>query len=166
MNKLKKLTWWLSSIAFFLFTPIYANTVTGTLPVTATIQGLCLTVTPTPLAFGNYIPGTELDVQTTVLVTCVLSTTYSLSLGPGVNGTVVNRLMKNATSSSTLQYNLYQDSAHTIVWGDTSGGQIMTGLTGEGLAQTYQIYGKIPATQANPPSIGSYSDSVVITATY
>lgn len=62
-------------------------------------------------------------------------------------------------AGATLAYALYQDSAHTINWGNT----VSTG-TGNGSAQTLTVYGEVPAGQSVTP--GAYTDTITATITY
>lgn len=145
----------------------HAATATGNLSVTATVSGTC-TLTTSPVAFGTYDPasGTDDTATGTVTVTCTNGTGYTVSLDAGANeetpGDVSTRRML-AAASQYLPYQLYQDSGHTTVWGD-SGGAILTGQTGDGTAQPISVYGLITAGQYVPA--GSYTDTVVVTITY
>jgi spore coat protein U-like protein len=69
---------------------------------------------------------------------------------------------------SSLNYNLYSDPAHTVIWGNGSGGSsqisgsISVSLTGA--SRDFTIYGQIPAGQTAKQGI--YADSIVATLTY
>lgn len=145
----------------------HAATATGNLSVTATVSGTC-TLTTAPVAFGAYDPasGTDDTATGTVTVTCTNGTTYTVSLDAGANestpGDFTTRRMI-AGAGEFLPYQLYQESGHTTVWGDT-GGNILTGQTGNGTAQALSVYGVITAGQYVPP--GSYTDTVLVTVTY
>ena len=66
-------------------------------------------------------------------------------------------------SSEQVTYGLYQDSGRTQVWGDSAGTNTAAG-TGSGLAQTFSVYGRVPAQST--PSPGTYVDTVVVTVSY
>ena len=66
-------------------------------------------------------------------------------------------------AGATLAYALYQDSAHTINWGNTVGTDTVSG-TGNGSAQTLTVYGEVPAGQSVTP--GAYTDTITATITY
>ena len=66
-------------------------------------------------------------------------------------------------ASATITYGLYQDASRVTPWGDSVGVNTMAG-TGSGLAQTFTVYGRVPAQ--NTPSPGTYSDTVVMTISY
>lgn len=146
----------------------HAATATGNLSVTATVSGTC-TLTTSPVAFGTYDPadGADDTATGTVTVTCTSGTGYKVSLDAGANegtsGDVTTRRMI-AAATQYLPYQLYQDSGHTSVWGDTVGTNELTGQTGDGTAQAHSVYGVITAGQYVPP--GSYTDTVLVTVTY
>ncbi|AOJ87514.1 spore coat protein U [Burkholderia sp. MSMB0856] len=152
-----------SLAAIFAFAPalqpvtvaaVYSNgTATAQFNVTLTIQANCA-IAANPLAFGSSgVLTAAINQQTTVSVTCSNSTPYNIGLDAGsVSGsTVSSRLMAGTTSgntSTTVGYQLYQDSGHTTVWGNTQGTDTVGG-TGTGSAQVLNVYGQVP-TQATP----------------
>lgn len=147
----------------------HAATITTSFQVTADIAAKCNTVTANTLAFGTFDPvaATNLDVNTTMAVTCSRNTPYTIALNGGstATGTIANRLMTNGTD--TLQYQIYTTTGRTIVWGDGTGTSQTVPGTGSGVAQTVNVYGRIPGTQvpANPP-VGSYTDTITVTVTF
>ncbi|MGE0044470.1 MAG: spore coat U domain-containing protein [Hyphomonadaceae bacterium] len=142
-----------------------AATDTDGMTVTATVIASC-DVVADDLAFGNYDPvsGTPLDAETEIDVTCTNGTDYTISLnqGVGTGATVAARLM--TSGADTLTYALYQDSNHTIVWGQTIGVDTVA-ATGSGVAQTYDVYGRVPIHQTAPAGAG-YTDTITVTVTY
>jgi spore coat protein U-like protein len=58
-----------------------------------------------------------------------------------------------------LSYNLFQDPARTIDWGDT--GTTRRDAIGTGTAQTYTVYGHLPGGQV--VRVGAYVDTVRVT---
>lgn len=141
-------------------------TATGTIPVSAVIVDSC-TLAVNPLAFGTYA---QLALTGTTIVTtnCTLGgmTTLSASNGSHVTGSF-QRNMSNSTntsSSTVLPYNLYTDSARSVVWGDGTNSTATISLTGTGNTVNTTIYGNIPASSVLVP--GTYNDSVVVTLTY
>lgn len=149
-------------------TPVLAVTATGSLNVTASVSATCIVGTSTTVAFGAYDPsaGSPKDAEGAVSVTCTDTTGYSVSLDAGAHETspddVTTRMMVGGSHGDLLPYQLYQDSGHTTVWGITT--DEMGSLTGDGSAQSYTVYGRIPVGQYVQPD--SYSDSVVVTVTY
>jgi spore coat protein U-like protein len=91
--------------------------------------------------------------QTTVSVTCTNTTPYNVGLDAGTvtGSTVASRLMAGTTTgntSTTVDFQLYQDAGHTTIWGNTQGTNTVGG-TGNGAAQTISVYGQVPS-QATP----------------
>jgi len=62
-----------------------------------------------------------------------------------------------------LGFQLYSDSAHTQVWGNTIGTNTVTG-TGTGTAQTLTVYGRVP--QQSTPAAGTYTSTITATITF
>lgn len=138
------------------------------------------TVVATPLAFGGYASpaGPRVDSTASVQVNCTptylllaCSVSYTLSISHGNVGTPGARQM--AAGAGRLRYDLYNNAARTIPWGDGGGGggvvggSITSGLLGLVCApgtRNHTVYGRIPASQ-NVPS-GLYQDQVVLTITY
>jgi spore coat protein U-like protein len=140
-----------------------AATKTAKFNVTATVQSDC-TVTATNLAFGTVgIIQANVDATSTITVTCTPNTAYQLGLNEGTTAgsTVDGRLLANGTS--TLQFQLFNDSQRTQVWGNTNGVNTVGG-SGTGTASNFTVYGRIPP-QA-PPKVGNYATEITATITY
>lgn len=138
-----------------------AATATTTLAVSATVVNSC-SITVGNLLFGNYSTA-DVTGQSTITLTCTNGATYTIAADKGVNGTLAQRIMKSGTNS--LNYNLYTDSARTIIWGDGTSSTVTIAGTGTGTSQTINVYGKIPAGQ-NTVKAGSYTDTVNVTISY
>lgn len=129
-------------------------------------------VATVPVAFGAYSPlsGTARESVGSVGVSCsdVASATvgYSISLSPGT-GTYTSRVLTSGAHS--LGYNLFVDSARTLVWGDGTGGSSSVGdsytLAVSPTLRSYPVYGRIPAGQSHA-RVGSYGDSVTVTVSF
>ena len=125
--------------------------------------------TEIPLNFGTYNPLSPTDLETVgrMAINCSGGTiAYSIVLSPGNNGTFSSRKLSN--SHSYLNYNLYTDSAKTLIWGDgTQGTSIITGGGNCYNANEFQhiVYGRIPALQKNL-LVGTYNDLVIMTLIY
>ena len=155
-----------NALVVALIQPAAAQTATATFNVTANVPSSC-SITANDLAFGTVPanPGANIDAQTSLSVTCTLSTTYTIALDKGLasGGTVALRQMQNGTN--TLNYTLYTAAARTTVWGDgTLSTQTVSG-TGNGNAQSLSVYGRVPAPQTNLAA-GNFSDTVTATVTY
>jgi spore coat protein U-like protein len=146
-----------------------ANPATTTFAVTATVLKNC-TVAAAPLAFGTYTPTAgALAVNTTVSVSCTLSTPFNTELTAGgtAGTTIAQRLLSNG-SGNTLQYNLYTTSGLSTPWGTTVGTNTVAGTgAGMGTPVVQTVYGQLvdsAANQAVPP--GSYSDTITVNVAY
>lgn len=134
-----------------------------TLPINASVLLSC-TVSTATLAFGAYDPlvqnqSTALDGTGTLLVTCTNDLPGTITLDQGQNpetgSTDAAPLRRMADGSGHfLRYSLFQDSAHSVVWGNTP----ETADCGSG---TQVVYGRVAAGQNMP--VGAYTDTVVIT---
>jgi spore coat protein U-like protein len=129
---------------------------------TATVLAGCL-VSATDMNFGNY-SGQLITATSTVTVSCTNSTTYNIGLNKGTGGTatVTTREM-TSPAQATLNYRMFQDSGHTLNWGNTPGTDTVAG-TGNGLAKPSTVYGQMAAGQSGNPA--NYSDTINVTVTY
>jgi len=136
------------------------QTTQTTFRVSATVNAVCA-VTATDLQFGAYTAqsGTPLQGTTLLRATCTPNTTYYVGLDQGQSpGATVNQ-RKMVSGASNLNYQLYSDSAHSVVWGNTTGTDTVTGV-GSGLAQDHTVFGSIPASQVIPA--GDYTDTITV----
>jgi spore coat protein U-like protein len=149
-----------------------AGTATSSLSVTSTVSNSCV-ISAGPLAFGAYDPivanaTTDRTGTATLTITCTNGAAANITIGQGSNANTgstdavpLRRMVFSGTNF--LSYFLYQDAAHTTVWGNTAGtGTAYTG-TGVQTAST-TVYGVIP--QAQDTVAGSFSDSAVVTITF
>lgn len=154
---------WLASVVAAATPMAYGASTSSTLTVNATVLSSC-TVTPAILAFGNY-SGTQVDGQTDITVLCTSGTAYTVVLDTGANSASLSPRTMAGTPSGSLNYDLYNDSGRTTIWGDGSGATGTIADTGSGLAKTHTVYGRIPASQLGAPA-GAYTDTVNITVNY
>lgn len=151
--------------------PAQAGQTQTTFQVTATVVTSCVINSAGNLGFGNYdvTAGTALTGTSTININCTKNAPYTIALDYGSHGgTAANRIMQD-TASDSLNYNLYTDSGHTLVWNSSCGtGNNCDSGTGAGPGvgneQTYTVYGQIPAGQ-NVPA-GSYSDTITVTVNF
>lgn len=137
------------------------------------IPKICTLVSSPTIDFGTISSiaptATRIDAQGSVTVRC--NTPYTIYIGDGgdrVSPGSGNRRMLRGTQR--LPYQLYKDAARTQVWDATGGTAAMNGSggvsdVGTGLNQTRAVYGSIPAGTVLP-TVGAYSDTVVVTITY
>lgn len=149
--------------------PLIAATTSSTFETSATVANSC-SVSATNLAFGSITPvdNTNFDATSTVDVTCSNGTAYNIGLDDGASsgdGSVSTRRMSDgATTPEYLSYQLYSDSGHTTVWGNTVSTDTVA-ATGDGNTQSNTVYGRVPSGQQTV-STGSYTDTVTVTVTY
>ena len=141
-------------------------TVTTTFTVQITITNACTIVSATNMNFGSVgvIGGAGVGATSTITVQCTQSAPYTigLSAGTGTGATIASRLMTSG-ASNTVGYSLYQDVAHSLVWGTTIGTNTVAG-TGSGASQAITVYGFVPS-QSTPPA-AVYNDTITVTVTY
>lgn len=135
--------------------------------------GCTCSISATTVAFGTYAPlsGSSVATTGTVSVTCSallagLNVSYVVTLNQGNAGSYTPRAM--SYSSHQLQYNLFTDALHTIIWGDgTSGTNSVSDsyiLSVISTTRNYTVYGQIPASQN--VAVGAYTDSIIATVTF
>lgn len=124
-------------------------------------------VTATAVAFGGYDPldPTPTTATGSISVTCATSTQNSLPimvlLSAGSAGSFTPRQMTSA-GPARLAYNIYTTPAHTVIWGDGTGGtSVVSGLATRGGPFTASMFALAPALQNLP--VGSYGDTLTVT---
>jgi len=142
----------------------YAATTTSTFAVQMTVTATCTVNSATTLNFGTQgVLSTNVDQTSTIQVTCTNTTPYNIGLnaGTGTGATVATRKM--TSGANTVNYTLYSNSGRTTVCGNTVGTYTQA-ATGNGSAQSYTVYGRVPSQAA--PAPGTYSDTITVTVTY
>jgi spore coat protein U-like protein len=143
-----------------------AATATTTFNVQITITNACTIVSATNLNFGSVgvITAAGVASTSTITVQCTTSAPYTLGLSAGIGSgaTIATRLMTSA-ATNTVQYSLFQDVAHSIVWGTTIGTNTVAGV-GSGASQAVTVYGFVPSQST--PAAAVYNDTVTLTVTY
>ncbi len=132
--------------------------------VQVTITATCTINSASTLNFGTQgVLATNVDQTSTIQVTCTNTTPYNIGLdaGTGTGATVATR--KLTSGANTVNYTLYSNSGRTTVWGNTVSTDTVAG-TGNGAAQSYTVYGRIPSQTT--PAPGSYTDTITVTVTY
>jgi len=134
-------------------------------------------MSPSTLAFGNYVPSFPGGVSRllgNVVVDCSNSRNtppnqiaIRVSISAGQSGTTGQRQMTMAGSTLPLLYNLYMDAAYISVWPDstTGRGEVLSLPPGKSAQLQLPVYGRIPAGQTTV-RLGAYSDSLVLTVRY
>jgi spore coat protein U-like protein len=140
-----------------------ATTATSTFTTQVTVNSTCI-VSSGNIDFGPVgVLTANVDASSTLTVQCTNTTVYDIGLnaGTGSGASVATRKMTNG--SATVNYSLYTDSAHTTVWGNTIGSDVVH-ATGNGAAQSYPVYGRVPPQTT--PAAGVYTDTITVTVTY
>jgi len=141
-----------------------AATTTSTFAVQMTVTATCTVNSATTLNFGTQgVLSTNVDQTSTIQVTCTNTTPYNIGLNAGTGTGATVAVRKMTSGANTVNYTLYSNSGRTTVWGNTVGTDTQA-ATGNGSAQSYTVYGRVPAQAA--PAPGTYSDTITITVTY
>lgn len=141
-----------------------AAVTTTTFPVTATVGSAC-SVAAANLDFGTYNPlsPSPTSATTTITIQCTLLSAYTIGLNAGTGSGATVAVRKMTKVADTLNYSLYQDAAHSLVWGETIGIDTVAGV-GTGLATPTTVYGLIPASQS--VNTGAYADTITVSVNY
>jgi spore coat protein U-like protein len=145
---------------------VEASTATGQMNVTLTLQAECRLTSVSNLAFGTSgVIQSAISGTSVIGVQCTNTTPFDvgISAGTGSGATVTTRKMTAGAAGATVNYQLFRDSAHTQVWGDTVSSNTASG-TGNGNIQTLTVHGVVPAQTT--PAAGNYTDTVQVTITY
>lgn len=172
---------YLFTILFILSNISYAESISGQIGVKLTISSGCSIENSSTSATGSWGTldfGSYADLKNTIdgavvgnssatglSITCSDGTASSLTLNGGLNGTGSQRLLKGSgTSTTTIPYRLYSDSARSS---EITDGTIS--ITGNGSAQIIPIYGRIiPAdlNGATSPAADTYTDTITATISW
>jgi spore coat protein U-like protein len=152
----------LSSIAF-----ADRSNATSASPLTftaqVTVNSSCIINSATTMDFGAIgVLTANQDSTSTISVQCTNSTPYDIGLNEGTGSGATIATRKMTSGSNTINYSLYTDTARTSVWGNTAG--TMHHGTGNGAAQPYTVFGRVPVQAM--PAPGAYTDTITVTVTY
>lgn len=95
-------------------------------------------------------------------VACTKGAVTTIGLNLGANASGSTRRMTGA--GDYLTYELYKDSARTLVWGNSGGDLLDTGTAPSKAPRTFTVYGRVPAGQDVPA--GAYVDTVTATVNF
>jgi len=141
-----------------------AATTTTTFPAQITITASCTVNSASTHDFGNQgVLTANVDQTSTIQIQCTNTTPYNIGLnaGTGTGATVAARKMTNG--ANTVTYALYSDSGRATVWGNTVGTDTVA-ASGNGAAQSYTVYGRVPPQTTPAPAV--YSDTITVTVSY
>jgi spore coat protein U-like protein len=141
-----------------------AATTTSTMAVRLTVTSSCVINSAATLNFGSHgVLVSNVDSTSTLSVQCTSGTPYNIGLNAGLGSGATVAVRKMTNGSSTINYSLYTTVARTTVWGNTVGTNTVAG-TGNGAAQSYTVYGRVPAQTT--PAAAVYTDTITVTVTY
>ena len=142
----------------------HAASTTTTFAVQATITATCTINSASTLNFGTLgVLASNTDQTSTLQVTCTNTTPYNIGLDVGTGSGATVAVRKLTSGGATVNYTLYSDSGRSTLWGNTVSTDTVAG-TGNGTAQSFTVYGRIP-TQTTPAP-GNYTDTITVTVTY
>jgi spore coat protein U-like protein len=136
--------------------------VLGLMAWSGTVRAQSCTATPANINFGFVTPinGAAVATTSTVTVNCtwpVISPQPFVQVCLNLSAPTPRQLVNG---SNSMQYDLYQDSAHSQSWGATASGttpisfNIAQPLLGTTNSQTVTYYGMIAAGQPTVPTVG------------
>ena len=139
----------------------------ASLAVSASVSKNC-TISTAPVNFGAYDPVTAnatapLDGTGTVTITCTKGAPAKVGLNPGSNGEGTTRRM-SGSASAYLTYELYKDTTHSTVWGDTVDTALDVPAAPNRNPRSFTVYGRVAAAQ--DATVGTYTDTVVATVNF
>jgi spore coat protein U-like protein len=140
------------------------QTADTTFRVSTRVNAVC-DISASALDFGEYRAATGSPRQgtTQLRATCTPGTTYQIGLNEGTSAGASTNQRKMVSATGALNYQLYTDSARSVIWGNTPGTDTVTGA-GTGLAQDLTVFGSIPAGQSVPAE--EYADTITVRIYY
>ena len=148
-------------------TPSFAQD-TGSLDVTAEVLSSCNIVSTSTLAFGSVDQSAaNIDNQGEISLICTATTPWVLHTDDGINASGAQKRLKHASQADTLNYDIFTDNGRSVPFPTVAGtpGSGPASNTGNGLAQTVTVFGRIPSCQTLPRP-GNYSDTLTVTVSY
>jgi len=142
----------------------HATSTTSTFTTQITLTASCTINSASTLNFGTQgVLTTNTDQTSTIQVQCTNTTPYNIGLDAGTGTGATMAVRKLTSGGATVNYSLYSDTGRTTVWGNTIGTDTAA-ATGNGAAQSYTVYGRVPAQTT--PAPGTYNDTITVTVTY
>jgi spore coat protein U-like protein len=142
----------------------FASTATSTFVAQVTVVASCTIDSAATLNFGAQgVLIANVDQTSTVAVLCTDSTPYNIGLDAGTGAGATVAVRKMTSGGASVNYSLYSDIGRAILWGNTVAADTVA-ASGNGAAQSYTIYGRVPVQVT--PAPGTYTDTVTVTVTY
>lgn len=159
----------------------YGDTLSRPFAVKATILPGCILGSGTAdsssfgtLNFGNVSSlSTAINVASSqnagsIIIQCSGTPSLSLALNSGANtsGNIASgRRLLNSFTGEYLFYQIFQDSARSVVWGNGSNGGSAQVITANSTLQQVILYAQLFAS-STLPTAGNYTDTLLVTITY
>jgi spore coat protein U-like protein len=162
----RRLTFTVAALSCFAFADRSHATSTATLtfPVQVTVNSSCIINSASTMDFGAVgVFTVNQDSTSTIAVQCTNSTPYDIGLNEGTGSGATVAVRKMTSGSNTINYSLYTDTTRTAVWGNSIGSNTQHAV-GNGAAQNYTVFGRVPVQAM--PAPGAYTDTITVTVTY
>ncbi|QHB32428.1 spore coat U domain-containing protein [Yersinia canariae] len=159
----------------------YGETLSSPFAVKATILPGCILGSGTAdsnsfgtLNFGNVSSlATAINIVSSqnagsIIIQCSGTPSITLALNSGANTTgniSAGRRLLNSTTGEYLFYQIFQDSARSVIWGNGSNGGTAQVISANSTLQQIILYAQLFATSALPTA-GNYTDTLLVTVTY
>lgn len=144
-----------------------ANPLTTNMNSSASIAPKC-TISGNKIDFGDVSPRNTgfISVTSTLQTICTRSTPYTIMIGAGETGDIVNRQLKGTISGNNdkLNYTIYDSSSFTNIVGNGTNGTVLISGIGTGTFVSVVIYGYLNLKQYISPDY--YSDNLSVTINY
>lgn len=144
-----------------------ATTLTNNINSSATLSPKC-TISGNKIDFGDISPKNSGFVSVTSILRtiCTKSTAYTIIIGAGETGDILNRQLKGITSGNNdkLNYTIYDSSSFINIVGDGTNGTVLISGIGTGNTENITIYGYLNLKQYISPDY--YSDNLSVTINY
>jgi spore coat protein U-like protein len=138
----------------------------GLVLIASPARAAVCTVGEGSIAFGSLLGFASTAAHNTsgaFSITCTTNAPFTLALDRGLGRSVGSRLMTLSGGNATIRYQIYQDAAHSTIFGDGTIGSARGGV-GTGTAQLIDLFGQIPSQ--NISAVGTYSDSISVTTVF
>jgi spore coat protein U-like protein len=139
------------------------GTTQTTLEVTASVPATCVVSSAAHIHFGDYSPfAGGVDAEGQVSIACTKGALARVSLDAGQNPSGAARSMRLAQGNDLLRYQLYRDAQRGSPWDPQD--EASATSSSASVPIVFGVYGRIPAGQ--DPTVGSYTDTVVVTVLF
>lgn len=138
----------------------------GTFPFSATanvINDCNISATNVNFGTASVLSG-ALAATGSITAQCTNGDAWKIALNGGGSGNVTARQMQRSGGGGAINYGLYTDAAHSVAWGDDTGGSATVTGVGTGTSQVVTVYGAVPAQTT--PAPGNYSDTITATISF